>query len=162
MNTRKLKTWVAIAEITSAIAVVFSLIYVGLEIRRTTLESDADIQAELLTYTHQRRVLVIESEDLSRILAKGYDDPASLSAEELLRFQYYVELHFVAWERAFMASQSGVFSEELYSGWKNWFVSVAMNSPGFVWPMVRDSQAWPESFVQEVDESLISQDQTDR
>ena len=58
MSTRNLNLWVAIAEITSAVAVVLSLIYVGLEIRRTTMESDADIQAKLLTYTHQRRVLV--------------------------------------------------------------------------------------------------------
>ena len=156
MQTRRLKTWVAIAEIISAIAVVFSLIYVGLEIRRTTIESDADIQAELLTYTHQRRVLVIESEDLSRILIKGHNDLNSLSAEELLRFQYYVELHFVAWERAYMARQSGVFSVELYDGWKDWFVSVAKRDPDFVWPMVRDSQAWPKSFVQEVNASLVS------
>ena len=158
MSTRSLNTWVAIAEIISAVAVVLSLIYVGLEIRRTTLESDADIQAELLTYTHQRRVLVIESPDLSGILSKGYADVTSLTPEELRRFQLYVDLHFVAWERAHMARQGGVFSAELYAGWKNWFVSVAQRDPDFVWPMVRDSQSWPESFVEEVDGSLVSQD----
>ena len=156
MSARNLKSWVAIAEITSAVAVVLSLIYVGLEIRRTTMESDADIQAELLTYTHQRRILAIESDDLSHILIKGYGDVSSLTPEELLRFKYYVDLHFVAWERAYMATQAGVFSEELYDGWKNWFVSVAKRDPDFVWPMVRDSQSWPESFVREVDESLVS------
>ena len=155
MSTRKLTTWVAIAEIISAVAVVLSLIYVGLEIRRTTLESDADIQAELLTYTHQRRILVIESPDLSGILTRGYADVSSLTPEELRRFQLYVELHFVAWERAHMARQGGVFSEELYTGWQKWFVSIARRDPEFVWPMVRDSQSWPQSFVQEVDGSLI-------
>ena len=156
MSARNLKSWVAIAEIISAVAVVLSLIYVGLEIRRTTVESDADIQAELLTYTHQRRIIAIESDDLSHILVKGFGDLNSLTAEELLRFQYYVDLHFVAWERAYMATQAGVFSEELYDGWKVWFVSVAKRDPDFVWPMVRDSQSWPESFVREVDESLVS------
>jgi hypothetical protein len=131
-------------------------VYVGLEIRRTTLESDADIQAELLTYTHQRRILVIESNDLSKILNKGYNDLDSLTAEELLRFQYYIELHFVVWERALLARESGIFSEELYGSWKDWFVSVAKRDPDFVWPMVRDSQAWPQSFLQEVNESLVS------
>ena len=155
MSTRSLNMWVAIAEITSAVAVVLSLIYVGLEIRRTTMESDADIQAELLSYTHQRRVLVIESHDLSGILSRGYVDVSSLTPEELRRFQYYVELHFVAWERAHMARQSGVFSEELYGAWQDWFVSVAKRDPDFVWPMVRDAQSWPKSFVHEVDESLV-------
>ncbi len=137
-------------------AVVLSLIYVGLEIRRTTLESESDVQAELLIYTHQRRILVIESDSLSRILNKGYDDLDSLTAEELLRFQYYIELHFVAWERAHLARETGVLSEELYGSWKDWFASVAKRDPDFVWPMVRDSQVWGPSFVHEVNESLVS------
>jgi len=154
MSKRKLKTWVAIAEIASAVAVVLSLIYVGLEIRRTTLESDRDIHAELLTYTHQRRVLVIESPDLSGILTRGYADVSSLTPEELRRFQYYVELHFIAWERAHGAWQAGVLSEELYNGWRRWFTSVAKRDPKFVWPMVRDAQSFSEVFIQEIDESL--------
>jgi hypothetical protein len=154
MTNRSLNTWVAVAEIISAVAVVLSLIYVGLEIRRTTLESDADIQAELLTYTLQRRVLVIENDGLSRILTTGYDDPSKLTAEELLRFQYYIDLLFVAWERAHLARQAGVFSQGIYDDWKDWFTSVAMRDPSFVWPMVRDSQSFPESFIEEVNESL--------
>ncbi len=51
MSDRRLSAWVAMAEIISAAAVVISLIYVGLEIRHSTLESEADIQAELLSYT---------------------------------------------------------------------------------------------------------------
>jgi hypothetical protein len=117
MTNRSLNTWVAVAEIISAVAVVLSLIYVGLEIRRSTLESDADIQAELLTYTLQRRVLVIENDGLSRILTTGYDDPSKLTTEELLRFQYYIEFLFVAWERAHLARQAGVFSKEMYDDW---------------------------------------------
>lgn len=57
MTERKLNAWVAIAEIISAAAVVISLIYGGLEVRLSTLESEADIQAELLSYTVQRRYL---------------------------------------------------------------------------------------------------------
>lgn len=65
MTRVNLRNWAALAEIFSAIAVVLSLVYVGLEIRRTTIESDADIQAEILPYTHQRRYLVINDGDLS-------------------------------------------------------------------------------------------------
>ena len=56
MSERNLNTWVSIAQFISAAAVVLSLIYVGLEIRRTTMETDADIQAELQTYTHQKGI----------------------------------------------------------------------------------------------------------
>lgn len=154
MTDRKLGNWVAIAEIISAAAVVISLIYVGLEIRRTTLESDADIQAELLSYTHQRRYLVIESADLSSILAKGYADPTQLSPDEALRFQGYIELLYAAWERAYMTSEAGILSEDLFGEWDSWFTSVAERDPAFVWPMVRDSQGWHPPFVDHVNRSL--------
>ncbi|MEJ2127749.1 MAG: hypothetical protein P8X81_02775 [Woeseiaceae bacterium] len=154
MSERKLSSWVAIAEIISAAAVVVSLIYVGLEIRRTTLESDADIQAELLSYTHQRRILVIESGDLALLLTKGYTDPSQLSPDEALRFQNYIELHYVAWERAYMSNADGVFSDELFVAWNDWFVSVAASNPEFVWPRVRDSQEWGKPFVEHVNQSL--------
>ena len=154
MTERKLNYWVAIAEIISAVAVVISLIYVGVEIRRSTLESDADIQAELLSYTVQRRYLVIESSDLSSLLAKGYADPAGLSSDELLRFQGYIELFYVAWERAFLTRAAEVLSEELFVAWNRWFISVAERDPAFVWPMVRDSQGWHPDFIKHVNTSL--------
>ncbi len=154
MFERKLNAWVAIAEIISAVAVVISLIYVGLEIRSSTLASEADIQAELLSYTAQKRYLVIESSDLSSLLVKGYADPTRLSPDETLRFQSYIELFYVAWERAYNTRAAGVLSDELFDAWNDWFISVAERDPPFVWPMVRDSQAWLPGFIQHVDKSL--------
>ena len=154
MFERKLNAWVAIAEIISAVAVVISLIYVGLEIRSSTLESDADIQAELLAYTAQRRYLVIESSDLSSLLAKGYADPTRLSPDETLRFQGYIDLLYVAWERAYITRDAGILSDELFDGWNDWFISVAKRDPAFVWPMVRDSQTLLPDFVQHANKSL--------
>jgi hypothetical protein len=154
MPERKLSNWAAIAEIISAAAVVISLVYVGLEIRRTTLESDSDIQAELLSYTHQRRNLVIESGDLASLLTKGYADPSQLTPDEALRFQNYNELIYVAWERAYMTNAAGVFSDDLFDAWNGWFLSIAENNPEFVWPMVRDSQGWDRLFIEHVNQSL--------
>ncbi|MFK8043261.1 hypothetical protein [Congregibacter sp.] len=154
MTANRLNIWVAIAEIISAGAVVISLIYVGLEINQSTLESEADIQAELLSYTTRRRYLVIESSDLSSILHKGYTDASQLSPSEMLRFQGYVELLYVAWERLYMSYDAGVLSEGLFVEWNRWFISVAARDPAFVWPMVRDSQGWGSIFVQHVDASL--------
>lgn len=156
MSERKLSVWVEIAEIISAVAVVISLIYVGLEIRGSTLESEADIQAELLSYTAKRRYLVIESSDLSSLLAKGYADPARLSPDEALRFQGYIELLYIAWERAYMTKAAGVLSGELFDLWNDWFLSVAKRDPAFVWSMVRGSQHLNPDFVQHVNESLGS------
>ena len=153
MSTDSLKTWTAIAEIASAVAVVISLIYVGYEIRRSTLESDADVQAELLSYSRDRRVLVVENADLARILTKGYTDPKSLTPEDALRFDNYVQLHFVAWERAFMASEAGILSDEIWQAWDDWFAATANRDPDFVWGRVRSTLRY-EPFLQHADFAL--------
>ena len=139
MNKSKLGEIAQLAEIVAAFAVVLSLIYVGLEIRQSTLESDADIQEELLSYTRQRRILVIENSELAQVLTKGYSDISSLTAAENLQFVHFSELHYVAWERAFMAKESGVFSEEIWKLWDDWFASTARTEPDFVWPIVRNT-----------------------
>ena len=154
MTERSITGWVAAAEIISAFAVVISLVYVGLEIRQGSLVSEADIQAELLTYTTKRRHLVIESPDLAALLARGYDDPDQLTPAERLRFQYYIELIYVAWERAVMTHEAGVLTEEIFNGWDRWLTSVAESDPDFVWPMVRDSQDWDPQFIEHVDAAL--------
>ena len=155
MLADNLKTWTAIAEIASALAVVLSLVDVGYEIRRSTLESDADVRAELLSYTRDRRVLVVENAGLARILTKGYTDPATLTPEEALQFDNYVQLHFVAWEGAFLSREAGILSEENWRDWDIWFVATAKRDPDFVWKRVRRTLTY-EPFLQHVDSALGS------
>jgi hypothetical protein len=141
------------AEIASAVAVVLSLIYVGYEIRRSSLESDADVQAELISYSRDRRVLVVENGDLARILTKGYGDLTDLTPEEALQFNNYVELHFVAWERAFMARESGVLSVQNWTAWDEWFAATANRDPDFIWARVRGTLTY-KPFLQHADSAL--------
>ena len=143
-----------IAEVVSAFAVVISLVYVGLEIRQSSLVSEADVQAELLSYTTQRRYLVIENPDLAELLVKGYEDPGRLASDELLRFQNYIELFYVVWERAYMTWEAGVLSDGMFQAWNGWFASVARNDPDFVWPMVRGAQEWGTAFIEHVEGSI--------
>jgi hypothetical protein len=72
----------------------------------------------------------------------------------VLRFQSYIELFYVAWERAHMTKAAGVLSPEVFDLWNDWFLSVAKRDPAFVWPMVRGSQHLNPDFVQHVNESL--------
>jgi hypothetical protein len=147
MNKFKLGELAQLAEIVAAFAVVLSLVYVGLEIRQSTLESDADIQEELLSYTRQRRILVVENSELAQVLTKGYSGVDSLTAAENLQFVYFSELHYVAWERAFVAKDSGVFSEKMWKLWDDWFASTARAEPDFVWPIVRNTLHSYPAFV---------------
>lgn len=41
------------------------------------------------------------------------------------RFQSYIELFYVIWERACFSFDAGMLSEALFEGWNAWFVSVS-------------------------------------
>ena len=67
----------------------------------------------------ERGYAVIESADLSSVLAKGYADPTQPSPDEALRFQGYIELLFAVWERAYMTREAGIFSDDLFGEWNS-------------------------------------------
>lgn len=88
------------------------------------------------------------------MLEKGYADPDQLSPSELRRFQNYIELFYVIWERAYSTFDTGVLSQGTVEVWNTWFISVAERDPAFVWPMVRDPQDWNPDFIRHVDQAL--------
>ncbi len=90
-----------IAEITAAFAVILSLLYLGLQIRNSRIQTQND-SIDLIT--KQRgdhiKILAIESE-LSRIIAKGLAAKRKLHPNEHFRFDGYIYYVFVNYELAF-------------------------------------------------------------
>ena len=77
-----LKYWALIAEIAGAIAVVMSVIYLGVQVRANTkvLRSQAHFNA--LSLAQRPFEMVIDNEGLSKILNVGFATPEKLSPEE--------------------------------------------------------------------------------
>lgn len=90
-----------IAEIIAALAVILSLLYLGLQIRNSRIQTQND-SIDLIT--KQRgdhiKILAIESE-LSIIIAKGLAAKRKLHPNERFRFDGYIYYVFVNYELAF-------------------------------------------------------------
>jgi hypothetical protein len=84
-----LEYWALIAEIAGAIAVVMSVIYLGVHVRANTkvLRSQAHFNA--LSLAQRPFEMVIDNEGLSKILNVGFATPEKLSPEGWIRCSYY-------------------------------------------------------------------------
>ena len=90
-----LEYWALIAEIAGAIAVVMSVIYLGVQEDEGSAQS-GPLQRSL---PGQRPFeMVIDNEGLSKILNVGFATPEKLSPEEWIRCSYYMFMQFNAWE----------------------------------------------------------------
>lgn len=111
-----LEYWALIAEIAGAIAVVMSVVYLGVQIRANTkvLRSQAHFNA--LSLAQRPFEMVIENEDLSKILNISFATPQALSPEEWTRCSYYMFMEFNAWEYLYYQHRDGSIPKQLWAG----------------------------------------------
>jgi len=76
----------ALAEVVGAIAVVISLVYVGIQIRKNTYESRISRAQYLMDANSDLNALVAGSVDLSRVARIGIQDFQALNEDEQFQF----------------------------------------------------------------------------
>lgn len=87
-----------VAQIVSAIAVIASLIFVGVQLRQATAAIQASSsEAHAALYTELVHS-IIDNADFARIWATGLNDPKSLSNEDWVRFVAYASALFRQYE----------------------------------------------------------------
>ncbi len=113
MPRLKLKQWSRIAEITGALAVVVSLIYVGIQVNdsaiavRSASANDANVALE------EWYLQVGSNPQTSELLFRGLTSPEALpSAEE---FQYLMLIHafFLGLQNSYLLAEEGAIDDEL-------------------------------------------------
>ena len=85
----KLDNWVGIAEITSAIAVVISLIYVGVELNQNTDEVRAANRQELINRAHLATLTYSSNPSFANLLAKIQSEEP-ISQSDRIQYGYAV------------------------------------------------------------------------
>jgi len=122
--------WASIAEIIGSVAVVASLIFVGLELRRASeqLQLSSDIDADLTNAGLSIRIA--ESRELSDLVYRGERDPESLTDQEMDRFTNIALPRLAMWENTYDSYLLGNLSE---TDWKAWdtFYRARWNWPGY-------------------------------
>lgn len=126
-----LEYWALIAEIAGAIAVVISVIYLGVQVRANTkvLRSQAHFNA--LSLAQRPFEMVIDNEGLSKILNIGFATPEKLSPQEWMRCGYYMFMQFNAWEYLYYQNRDESIPKELWVGADESFKQFIETKPGY-------------------------------
>ncbi len=129
-----------LAEILSAAAVVISLLYLGLQIKRSRIQSENEAM-ELITGRRADYIqLLATNADLSFIIPKGLVSRTKLSPNEYFRFSSYqytvfigLEVAFIKWKRRDIDGQIWKAWDEALHWWlsfpgvRNWFQGNVVN-----------------------------------
>ncbi len=118
-----------IGELTAAVAVVISLIFVGLQIRDNTIASEAATHQASVAYDLDLLLNAGASPDTARVYRTYRDDPDSLDADEFLQGETLYIALFRHNENIYLQLQAGMLSDEVWAT-REPFVRRFVQTPG--------------------------------
>jgi hypothetical protein len=144
----KLSKWAQMAEIIGGVAIIASLIFIGLEVRENTrvtmLTSDRALDQQNLALN----LSIADSADLATLLVKAELDRNSLNAAERARFDNYCFSRFGGYENVIANWTEGFVPDDEYNVWAIHF-KYRFDKPGYrqFWDEYRhgyfpDFRAW--------------------
>lgn len=129
----KLENWSPIAEVVSAIAVVLSLIFVGLQIKQNSnAQVQTGTQAVVSEYNEGVRALSADPE-LVCIYVRGAHDYSSLSGAERVRFSSYFLSMFNVQQQIHRLRLEGAIDNDIWSGFDSQLKDIARLPGVYQW-----------------------------
>src|SRR6267378_7346707 len=130
MNQTNWEAISAISQMIGSIAVVFSVLYLAVQVHRSTRIAKLAAQDAASTSLREVTRPFAENADLARIWRIGLEDLHSLSAEEQARFFHSSYQFLKAFETIHFHHIHGLMDEQIFQGWcgllKHYIVSPGM------------------------------------
>ena len=119
----------AIAQLVSSIGVVISLLYLAVQVHRSTRIAKLAAQDAATTALREVTRPFAENADVEKIWRKGLEDLSVLSVDEKARF-FHVAFQFLkAMETIHFHYIYGLMEEQVWRGWRNLYEHY-LDSPG--------------------------------
>jgi hypothetical protein len=136
---KSLRDGALIAEIVGAVAVVISLIYVGVSVNQNT--------RALMVSNHQALVAMDQDKNgwlrdaqFAEIYEIAEADVDRLSPAQLLQYRTFEADTFNAWEFAFITHNDGMMDENIWAGWDGYYRSrMQAKGPQWFWRTSKDT-----------------------
>src|SRR5881397_4293253 len=107
----------AISQLVSSIAVVFSVLYLGLQVHRSTRVARLATQDAAATALRDVTKPLMENAELERIWRVGLEDIGALSIDERARFFHAAYQFLKAFETIHFHYVYGLMDKQLWEGW---------------------------------------------
>lgn len=119
--------WQAVSAISGALAagaVVLSVVYLALQVRRNTLAMYSQAHHMTTIALAETAATIASSGELSRVYRLGLSSPDQLSDDEFFRFAAIATSQFRTFENLFYQHRSGLVTEDFWSAHREnilWF-----------------------------------------
>src|SRR5206468_1517240 len=108
----------AISQLVGSIAVVLSVLYLGLQVHRSTRVAKLATQDAAATALREVTAPFMENAELERIWRLGLEDIGALSVEERARFFHATYQFLKAFETIHFHYVYGLMDRQLWEGWQ--------------------------------------------
>jgi len=143
-----------VTQIIGVLAIIISLINLGIQIRKSRKES-IRASVDLITKERAEFIKILASdEDLAKIMTKGLMKDGDMDDLERFRFASYLYHLFVHWELAYRKWTRGNVDDEL---WESWVEAIQwwLKKPKVLnWWYYNDIGGFTETFKQFVDKQI--------
>ncbi len=119
-----------VAEVTAAIGVIISVIYLAVQVSHNTEALYSQTHFNLLDMSQDALVVAMSNPELNSIVVRGRDDPANLDEEEWNRFLNSQLLEINSWEYAYYLNEDGTIPPQVWEGYNAYYIGFARNEPG--------------------------------
>ncbi len=103
-----------IAEIIASIAVIASLLYVGLQVKQSTMASHSAAAQANVSALNECVGLINASDKLADILQQGAQSLSALKGGDLIRFMAFHDQLFLTFQSYYQQWKDGAFDERLW------------------------------------------------
>ena len=125
-----LEYWALIAEIAGAIAIVVSVIYLGVQIRANTKVLRSQAHYNALSLAQRPFEMAIADQALADLIETSYASPEKLSEGQWFRCGNYLFMQFNSWEYLYYQNIDGSIPKQLWVGADAYFKSLVETKPG--------------------------------
>jgi hypothetical protein len=135
-----------LGQVIGAVAVLASLLFVGLQIRQNTRSQKVVAVDSLAAAISAINVPAIASPDLGNALAKAMQDWGSATRDQRIIAHYFLFSYFKLAENGWYQQKNGVLDQDQWTGWET-MLRMFYHSPGVQaawWP--RRRYAYSQSF----------------
>lgn len=135
----------AVSQFVGSVAVVLSVLYLGIQVHRSTRVAKLAAQDAAATALRDVTKTFSENAELSHIWRLGLEDLGSLSADDQARFFHAAHQFLKAIETIHFHYIYGLMDEQLWQGWRNlaWHY---VNTPGLAYYLRRRPEVFSARF----------------
>lgn len=149
----KLSEVASIAEVIGALAIVISLVYVGIQVSDSTLAVRSATANDASAAMSAWYITTGNNPEASRVVLDGITNPEFLSREETAQFIYLIHGLFLEYQAAYYVSEQGTLDVEMRESLVNTLLGVR-DQPGFLMYWDQRQDLFQPSFRAFVDDLI--------